>query len=67
MTATEFKARRLVIGWTQQQAATALGVTVAQISAIENGRSKVTQTIENLIRLYRPFDVPKRPQGIEEQ
>jgi len=63
MTSQEFKARRHLIGWTQAQTSNALGVTIAQIGAIENGRSKVTATVEKLFSLYRPFDPPNSPTG----
>jgi transcriptional regulator with XRE-family HTH domain len=63
MTSAEFKAHRLKLGWTQKDAGEALGLTIAQISAIENGRSRVTKTVENLFRLYRPFDTAGRPTG----
>ncbi len=52
VTGAEFKAKRLALGWTQKDASKALGVTMPQISAIENGRSKVTQTIALLFDLY---------------
>lgn len=64
MTSQDFKERRENMGWTQKDAAAALGISVAQISAIENGRSAVTPTIAILFSLYRPFDRPGFPQGI---
>lgn len=63
MTSAEFKALRERLHWTQRDAAEALGVTVAQISAIENGRSRVTKTVATLIGLYRPLDGIGRPTG----
>lgn len=61
----DFKDRRENMGWTQKDTATALAVSVAQISAIENGRSAVTPTIATLFSLYRPLDRPGFPQGIK--
>lgn len=63
MTGADFKRRRNVLGWTQKETAEALAVTIAQISAIENGRSSVTPTIQLLFSLYRPFDRPRHPTG----
>jgi transcriptional regulator with XRE-family HTH domain len=65
MNRTDFKDHRENMGWTQKDAATALAVSVAQISAIENGRSAVTPTIATLFSLYKPFDRPGFPQGIQ--
>jgi transcriptional regulator with XRE-family HTH domain len=62
MTGNEFKAKREMLGWTQKQAAQGLGVTIAQISGIENGRSNVTKTMAMLFDLYEfgewPGDLP---------
>jgi transcriptional regulator with XRE-family HTH domain len=58
MTGGEFKAKRELLGWTQKDAAQALGVTIPQISAIENGRSKVTKTIQLLFDLYEHGEWP---------
>lgn len=63
MTGPDFKRRRELFGWTQRQAAEALGVTIPQISAIENGRSSVTRTIELLFTAYRWTDKPGEPSG----
>lgn len=65
MTGQDFKKRRENMGWTQKDTATALAVSVAQISAIENGRSAVTPQTATLFRLYRPLDRPGFPQGIK--
>jgi transcriptional regulator with XRE-family HTH domain len=61
MTNEEFKKHRDRIGWTQKEAAEALGLTIAQISAIENNRSRITRTVENLFTLYRFGDRPGTP------
>lgn len=63
MTPEDFKAHRAKIGWTQKQAAEGLGLTIAQISAIENGRSRVSKTASLLFRLYHLGDWPGRPSG----
>lgn len=62
MTGAEFKQRRdRALGWTQKDASEALGITIAQVSGIENGRSRVTRTIEILLGMYQPGDRPGRP------
>ncbi len=61
MTGNEFKAKREMLGWTQKEAAQGLGVTIAQISGIENGRSNVTKTMAILFDLY---EFPERPGGL---
>jgi transcriptional regulator with XRE-family HTH domain len=62
MTGKEFKAKREMMGWTQKQAAQAFGVTIPQISGIENGRSGVSKTMAILFDLYEfgewPGDLP---------
>lgn len=63
MTADEFKTRRQSIGWTQKQAGEALGLSIPQIAAIENGRSKVTATVEKLFSFYKVGDWPNHPTG----
>lgn len=63
MTGQEFLLKRQSLCWTQKSAAERLGLSIAQISAIENGRSRVTRTVERLIGLYRPFDREDRPTG----
>ncbi len=66
MTGNEFKAKRDSLGWTQKEAAKALGVTIAQISGIENGRSNVTKTMALLFDLYEFGDWPgKLPQLLD--
>lgn len=65
MTGAQFLARRHALRWTQAEAAIALGVTVAQISAIENGRSRVTKTVERLLDFHRSEDnLTRSPQEI---
>lgn len=59
MTSTDFKAHRQRLDWTQRDTAEALGVSVTQISALETGRSGVTETISRLFSLYRPGDRPE--------
>lgn len=61
MTPEEFKQHRSNLGWTQKEAGQALGVSIQQISAIENGRSAVTATVGYLFSLYRFPDKPGRP------
>ena len=61
MNSRQFKQRREALRWTQAEASEALGITVAQISAIENNRSRVTRTVAMLLGAYRPFDPPGRP------
>ena len=61
MNSADFKHHREAIGWTQKQAAEGLGLSVAQISAIENGRSAVTATVQKLFKLYQLGDGPDRP------
>lgn len=53
MTSAEFRAFRESLLWTQAETAKKLGLTVGQISAIENGRSKVTKTVSILMHAYR--------------
>lgn len=54
MTGDDFRQRRtFVLGWTQVEASQALGLSVNQIRAIENGRSKVTKTVALLFGLYQ--------------
>lgn len=66
MTGAEFKAKRGSLGWTQKQAAEALGLGVAAIAAIENGRTKsVAGPIERLMSFYRLGDAPGRPSSLE--
>lgn len=65
MTNDEFRQRRIFhLMWTQKEAAEALGLTVQQISHIENGRTPVNKTVALLFSLYRPYDRPKHPHGI---
>lgn len=65
MTGSQFLDRRRWLHWTQADAAIALGVTIAQISAIENGRSRVTKTIERLLDFHRSGDnLTRSPQEI---
>lgn len=65
MTGDEFRQRRTFhLGWTQPEAAEGLGLSVSQIRAIEQGRSRVTATVALLFSLYRPFDRPLHPHGI---
>lgn len=63
MTRDEFRTHRAQLGWTQKQAGEALGLTTAQIAAIENDRSAITKTVALLFRLYRFGDWPGRPTG----
>jgi len=63
MTSAEFKAHRDAVGWTQAQAAKGLGLSVAQIGAIEQGRSKVTKTVALLFALYEFGDWPGLPRA----
>lgn len=63
MTGAEFRKRRSVTGWTQKEAAEALGLSVQQISHIENDRTPVSKTVALLFSLYRPFDRPGKPSG----
>lgn len=51
MTGDDFKGLRVRLGWTQKDTAASLGVSIQQISAIENGRSRVTPTMAILFRL----------------
>lgn len=46
------KAARAALLWSQTAASEYLGVTVAQISAIENGRSRLTKTLRILIAAH---------------
>lgn len=46
------RAARRALLWTQDQASEHLGVTIAQISAIENGRSRLTKTLRILIAAH---------------
>lgn len=46
------KAARRRLFWTQDIASAALGVSIAQISAIENGRSRLTKTLRILLAVY---------------
>lgn len=50
-------------GWTQERCATALAITVAQVRAIEQGRTKGSGPVRLLMSLYRPEDEPGRPTG----
>lgn len=63
LTNADFKAHREKLGWTQKQTSEALGLTIAQIRAIENNRSSVTKTVALLFGLYQPFDLPGEPSG----
>ena len=71
MTPQEFKEIRLVIGLSQQQLASKLGILKKQISKIERGRAGITEQKEEamkmLLREYRlrskkanSFTSPKR-------
>lgn len=64
MTSEEFRRKRAAMLWTQADAAKGLGLSIAQISAIENGRSAVTKTVALLFGLYSTFDLPGHPGGI---
>lgn len=52
MTAEEFKAARLKLGYTQEQMAEALGVNSSRmIRQYESGRVPIRETIERLVEL----------------
>jgi transcriptional regulator with XRE-family HTH domain len=56
MTGSNLKEGRLNAGWTQQQAAPALGVTQAYLSMVERGRRPVTPSVAR--RASQVFDLP---------
>lgn len=56
MTGKEFRSRRERLGWTQKDAGEALGLTVQQVSHIENGRTGLSRSAALLFDLYRPFE-----------
>lgn len=60
MTPDDFRAKRAALGWTQADTSKALGLSVNQIRAIENGRSSVTKTVALLFELYRFPDHPSQ-------
>jgi transcriptional regulator with XRE-family HTH domain len=56
MTGSNLKEARLKAGWTQQQAASALGVTQAYLSMVERGHRSVTHSLAS--RALKTFDLP---------
>lgn len=60
-TPEEFRGHRHALGWTQAETADALGLTVNQISAMENGRSGISRTIVYLFATYGFLDWPHAP------
>lgn len=58
MTAGEFQKHRSCLGWTQKETAAALGLTVQQVSHVENKRTPVSRTVALLFSLYRFPDQP---------
>lgn len=51
--AETMKHARRAFHWTQKEAAEALGMSVQQISAIEQGRSRLTRSLRILLGAYR--------------
>jgi transcriptional regulator with XRE-family HTH domain len=56
MTGTNLKQARQKVGWTQQQAASALGTTQAYLSMVERGRRPVSSSVAT--RALKTFDLP---------
>jgi transcriptional regulator with XRE-family HTH domain len=61
MTPAEFRAARKALGWTQEQAAAALGYAGHRaISALEQGERQVSATLALLVRAYQDGWRPER-------
>ncbi|MGO9795708.1 MAG: helix-turn-helix domain-containing protein [Terracidiphilus sp.] len=56
MTGTDLKTGRVTAGWTQQKAASRLGLTQAYLSMVEHGRRRVTPRVA--ARAMKTFDLP---------
>lgn len=56
MTGSHLREARMKAGWTQQQAASALGLTQAYLSMVEHGHRPVTHNLAS--RALKTFDLP---------
>jgi transcriptional regulator with XRE-family HTH domain len=65
MTGSDLKGVREKAGWTQQQAASALGVTQAYLSMVERGRRPVTDSVAT--RAMETFDLPPTALPLESE
>lgn len=65
MTGSNLKEARQRAGWTQQQAASALGVTQAYLSMVERGHRPVTGSVAT--RAMETFDLPPTALPLEPQ
>jgi transcriptional regulator with XRE-family HTH domain len=65
MTGSNLKEARQRAGWTQQQAASALGVTQAYLSMVERGHRPVTDSVAT--RAMESFDLPPTALPLEPQ